>query len=154
LGFLSPVLEAFVKVNVVRAFPVLHSVPRLIRTQTLDEQIQSALEDPKKLTSASHPFIYHQLLKPSNIPRLGHQDLMHEADTMLFAGSETAANAFTVSIFHLLSNADVHQRLFAELKSVWPILATGPPAYEIIEKLPYLVCDIPCTLLRMITHVF
>ena len=41
-------------------------------------------------------------------------------------------------VYHLLRNPEVKQRLVDELHTAWPALDDQAPAYEDLEKLPYL----------------
>ena len=44
-----------------------------------------------------------------------------------------------VAAHYVLQNPQVRQRLEAELREAWPVLEEIP-RYEVLEKLPYLVC--------------
>jgi hypothetical protein len=60
---------------------------------------------------------------------------------MRFAGSDTVGNVCTVGTYHVLSDSRVQTTLVKELEAVWPDRDTGV-GYEILEKLPFLVCPI------------
>jgi hypothetical protein len=111
----------------------------------LAAQIDKILEEPESLESAEHEILYHHLLRVrptkgrSRIPTRA--ELLGEANSILFAGSDTVANACIVGTFRVLDNKAVHAKLFAELDEAWPD-KESPLSYETLEKLPYLVLQL------------
>ena len=63
-----------------------------------------------------------------------------EAQNLLLAGTDTIAGAIAVGTYHILATEGVEERMLEELVGVWPDLKAPPPSYEVLEKLPYLVC--------------
>lgn len=57
------------------------------------------------------------------------------------AGLNTTAWTLPTAFFYLGENKDVQDKLFLELKNVWPEKASSPP-YEKLERLPYLTAFI------------
>ncbi|HVX87198.1 MAG TPA: cytochrome P450 [Phycisphaerae bacterium] len=66
--------------------------------------------------------------------RLTDQQLRDQAITLLTAGHETTANAFTFTLFLLATHPDEQQKLAAEIRTV---LAQRPPAIADLPALPY-----------------
>ncbi len=109
--------------------------------QMLIHQVDDVLKNPKSLEDVPHKVIYHQLLdkeayKDGKIPNRGH--LVEEAQTMVFAGTDTTGNTLMVGTFYMLENDALVKRLKDELREHWPNLEE-PPQYEDLRKLPFLV---------------
>lgn len=135
-------------VSVLTAIPVwllLRMNPELkgitdLRSQ-VENQIDEILGDPASLQSVDREVIYHhwlQLDTGKNQRRPSKNDLLHEAINFKFAGTDTVGNICTVGTFHVLNNKAVCETLVKELDAVWPDKDVSL-AYEILEKLPYLV---------------
>jgi hypothetical protein len=135
-------------VAVLRAIPVwllLRMNPQLkgitdLRSQ-VENQIDETLRDPASLQSADHEIIYHywlQLDSGKRQLRPSKNDLLHEAINFKFAGTDTVGNICTVGTFHVLNNKAVREILVKELDAIWPD-RNATLAYEVLEKLPYLV---------------
>jgi hypothetical protein len=45
--------------------------------------------------------------------------------------------------YHLLRSPEAKQRLVDEVRAAWPVL-DQPPAYEVLEKLPFLASVFAC----------
>lgn len=92
-------------------------------------------------------FFQHLLVdkdgKPRNLP---FGELVQEAGVMMSAGSDTSASAMTNTLYLLLKNATVLEKLRAELDralsassdDVSKMTAVGVAPYESIKNLPYL----------------
>ena len=77
------------------------------------------------------------------IPEKGYQvpskqGLRDEILTTVSAGDDTTGIANMVTIFNIVNNPIIHDRLLAELKTVLP-QPTSHAAYPVLEQLPYLV---------------
>jgi len=111
-------------------------------TQLLTAQVDAVLRDPSELTHTPHPIIYHALLSPTankGRPLPSRQSLLDEAGILLGAGADSTGVTLMVTAYHILQDPQVRQRLEAELREAWPVL-DEVPRYEVLEKLPYLVC--------------
>jgi cytochrome P450 len=87
---------------------------------------------------SQHPTIFSELLGSDLPPRektLGR--LSAEAQQLIGAGLETVAWALTVTLFHLISNPSILEKLQAELKEAIPD-PTDIPDSLYLERLPYL----------------
>ncbi|KAI0048042.1 putative P450 monooxygenase [Auriscalpium vulgare] len=120
----------------------------LLLKKTLLEQIKAVLRDPSVLENAPHPIIYHALLSPEI--NKGHAlpselGLLHEAQVLFSAGSDTVGTALMVAAFHLLHQPEQQRRLEEELRAAWPVLEEQP-RFEALEKLPYLTAVVKETL--------
>lgn len=73
--------------------------------------------------------------------------LKDESALLLGAGTETTARAIAVSMFHLMNNKEMGQRLREELKTVLKT-PLSKVSWADLEKLPYLVgaTMFPCIL--------
>lgn len=143
--------------HVLKAFPFiryLHNLPlwvakRLSRSiemgheleQFAMQRIDEFLE--MKATGKLPPFptIMERLLIP--IPERGYQvpdkqGLRDEILTTISAGDDTTGIANMVTIFNILHNPKIHEKLLAELKTLMPH-PDSTVAYRELEKLPYLV---------------
>ncbi|KAI0382249.1 putative cytochrome P450 [Hypomontagnella monticulosa] len=83
--------------------------------------------------------IFHELME-SNLPDKEKTDtrLWQEGQTIVGAGTETTAWTLAVLFFYVLNNRDMYEKLMAELAGAIPD-ATSRPAYNDLEKLPYLI---------------
>lgn len=103
----------------------------------IDEYMALA-KDGKK---APFPTIMERLLIP--IPEKGYevpnrQGMRDELLTVISAGDDTTGIANTVTIFNIINNSKIHDRLLTELKTVMPH-PDSHVAYPVLEQLPYLV---------------
>ncbi|KAI0791423.1 cytochrome P450 [Abortiporus biennis] len=127
-------------------------------TKILANQIDEILSGDLAALSenAEHPIIYHRLISSgheyeddwkdaldnSSQKALTRKELLAEAWTLIYAGTDTVANALTMGCFHIFdsSNVEVYEKLKGELKDAWPVVEEGSPSptYEELERLPYL----------------
>jgi len=114
----------------------------VVLREILTQQIKDVLADPSVLTEAPHPIIYHSLLDSkapngASTSNLEFNDLNEEAFILVFAGTDTASAAITTGVIHAIENKCVYKTLKEELTTAWPNL-DEKPAYQQLEKLPYL----------------
>jgi cytochrome P450 len=64
--------------------------------------------------------------------------IAHEAVVVIAAGSETTSRVLSITLYHILSNPDVLERLQREIMTVMPDAAVIPSP-KAVEELPYLV---------------
>lgn len=150
--------EYLPSLHTIKAFPFvryLHKLPLWIGKrisyqlemgnlleQFADQRIEEFLEKQKKGKMPSFPTILESLLTP--IPSKGYQvpdkqGLRDEILTTVSAGNDTTGIANTVTLFNIINNKDIHDRLLAELKTLMPT-PRSHASYAELEKLPYLVC--------------
>ena len=91
--------------------------------------------------TAPFPTVMERLLVP--IPEKGYQvpskqGLRDEILTLISAGDDTTGIANMVTIFNIVNNREIHDRLLTELKTVMPKPDSHAP-YLVLEQLPYLV---------------
>jgi cytochrome P450 len=102
-------------------------------------QIDDILADPSSMNKATHETIYHHLLSTeSGRQPPSRESLINEARVLVFAGSETVADACDIGIFHVLKDHRIRRRLVEEIKGEWPDKSVLI-GLQILEKLPYLV---------------
>ena len=91
--------------------------------------------DEKETTQ---PTIFHHILD-SDLPahEKAIERLVHEAQAILLAGSETTSWALSVSSFHITNDPQILQKLRAELSKAMPY-PDVPPTWSQVEQLPYL----------------
>ena len=91
--------------------------------------------DEKETTQ---PTIFHHILD-SDLPahEKAIERLVHEAQAILLAGSETTSWALSVSSFHITNDLQILQKLRAELSKAIPY-PDVPPTWSQVEQLPYL----------------
>ncbi|KAG6833729.1 hypothetical protein H0H87_001161 [Tephrocybe sp. NHM501043] len=86
--------------------------------------------------------IYGHLLHTSKQElKRSRRSLVEEMFSLLQAGTESPGNACAVGTYHVLSDPQVHARLFEELSHAWPD-SDAPVEYSVLEKLPYLTAVI------------
>jgi cytochrome P450 len=109
------------------------------------DQTTKISNDQSFLDSTETRTIYQHVLAAridkSNPLVSSRHDVLEEALSLLQAGSDTVGNTCTIGTFYILNDRDVYSRLFDELQEVWPEKST-PAKYTVLEKLPYLVCDV------------
>jgi cytochrome P450 len=82
--------------------------------------IKENLEEGKHAEAeTSHAAIFHELLENKDMPasEKSIDRLVQEGQVIVSAGTETTAWCLSVTTFHLLSNAQVLQKLRADLKA-------------------------------------
>lgn len=129
-----------------RLSPATAGLPKL--QAELERQVKELMANPESMKNQPHPIIYHRLLDPE--AQKGHPvpsltSLMHEAQTLTMAGSDTVGNALMIGFFHILEQPSLYARLQAEVLAVWPHL-DSPPILETLEALPFLTAVIKETL--------
>ena len=114
----------------------------------LEKQVKEVKSDPQVLADYPYRTIYHEFLKDDkNVP----SDISLRDEAILFvnAGTDTASDALTHGTIRVVDNPGIHAKLREELDKAWPTLEEVP-RFEELEKLPYLVCLILCTIWRQI----
>ncbi|KAF9066347.1 cytochrome P450 [Rhodocollybia butyracea] len=106
-----------------------------------ERQVDSLIRDPGTLSSVDHETIYHHLLEPKDCKPPSRESLIHEAFSLISAGSDTVGNACHVGTFYALKYPEIHRRLVEELHQAWPN-KDSPMSYVVLEKLPYLTAFI------------
>ncbi|KAJ3850649.1 cytochrome P450 [Lentinula lateritia] len=106
-----------------------------------EKQIDGLLENSDSLSTVDHETIYHHLLNPKVEVLPSRETLVHEAFTLVGAGSDTVGNVCTVGTFYALKNQNIRHKLVEELREVWPD-QDSPMSYAVLEKLPYLTAFI------------
>lgn len=109
--------------------------------QLLRTQIADLTAHPERIDHLPHNMtIYHQLMNkkayPDGIVPDG-ESLFDEAQALMFAGADTAANVLMLSTYYLLKQPDTYRSLKEELRRAWPDLKSPPPLRD-LEQLPYL----------------
>ena len=125
-----------------RVSPATAGVPKF--RVALQRQVKEFMVNQESLKNQPHPIIYHHLLDPEaqkGHPVPGPIDLLDEAHTLSFAGSDTVANTLMIGFFHILSQPSLYARLQEEVLTVWPYLH-NPPTFETLETLPVLTAAI------------
>ncbi|OAG41328.1 hypothetical protein AYO21_04491 [Fonsecaea monophora] len=100
------------------------------------ENIRNGVDTSHK--TASHPTIFHEILD-SSLPAVEKRTarLADEGATVVSAGAVTTGWTLPVTVFYLLSNPGVLQKLKRELYEAIPDPTTSTPLPE-LERLPYL----------------
>lgn len=109
-------------------------------TRTAADTIADVLAGKDVLaTQHNHRTIFHEI-KDSNLPPAEKtaNRLMGESYVFIGAGTETTGRNLSMLDYYLLSNPDIQERLFQELKQVMPT-ADFPVKLDELLKLPYLV---------------
>ena len=68
--------------------------------------------------------------------------IWREIQVFIAAGTETTANTLSVTHFYLLNDPEVRRKLTTELEQALPD-KYAPVSLSVVEKLPYLVSQIP-----------
>ncbi|KAI2887858.1 hypothetical protein CBS11852_7358 [Aspergillus niger] len=141
------VIKAFPFVRLLSSLPlwiarrISHSVEmghelEQFAARRIDEYIEAAAQGK----TPNFPTVMERLLIP--IPEKGYevpdkQGLRDEILTLISAGDDTTGIANTVTLFNIIHNRTIHDRLLAELKTVMST-PTSHAQYIQLEQLPYL----------------
>jgi cytochrome P450 len=89
-------------------------------------------------TEKTYRTIFSELLE-ANVPagEKSVKRLTEEAQVIISAGATTTAHFLTLTIYHILANEGIHQKLRAELISA-TAASSGTPSMQDFEQLPYL----------------
>ena len=118
----------------------------------MEHQIREIKQNPEILSEYSHRTIYHEFLKdPQNVP--SDKILLDEAILFVSAGADTTSDAVTLALLNVLHNPSIHNRVREEIDGIWPQVEQCPP-YEVLEKLPYLVCRFETGVCRLVVLLF
>ncbi|RPA82994.1 cytochrome P450 [Ascobolus immersus RN42] len=82
--------------------------------------------------------VYNELLESYD----DKEALVQDATMIYAAGVHTVAHLLTVAFYHIAADKTIQDRLFKEIKSVWPDRDGARPAVETLEALPYLTAFI------------
>jgi len=114
-------------------------------TQDLESRIDLYLKDESQLQNVEHETVFHRLIMPETKDgvvdrslRPSRESLLHEANALLGAGSDTVANTCCVATCYALHNPEIGRRLKEELREAWPD-GDSAPDLSVLEQLPYLV---------------
>ena len=119
--------------------PQTSGITRVMKV--LSPQVTQLIANPSVVKEFPHPVIFQKLLATEANTRekvLDEKKMLHEAQSLLFGGSDTVSNQMMLGVWHLLENPDNIQRLKEELYAAWPVLEKTPSLEE-LEKLPFLV---------------
>lgn len=110
--------------------------------------IRAIINKQVDLQGSNHRTVFHEVLQ-GKLPASEKTEfkMLMDAGLFLGAGLETTAYALTVATFHIFNNPHVLRHLREELSTIWPD-ADGEtvPAWNLIEKLPYMQAVIQETL--------
>ncbi|KIK54976.1 hypothetical protein GYMLUDRAFT_48175 [Collybiopsis luxurians FD-317 M1] len=107
-----------------------------------ERQVDSLISNPDALSTTDHETIFHHLLAPKDLQlRPSRTSLVHEAFTLIGAGSDTVGHACTVGTYFALQDHSISMRLSEELREAWPD-EDRPMSFSGLEKLPYLTAFI------------
>lgn len=69
--------------------------------------------------------------------QISDKQLISEGATLLVAGMDTTATALTTTLYYLVKNPDLFERLYQEVLQVMPTPKSRPP-YHQLDQLPFL----------------
>jgi hypothetical protein len=160
--FKAPIVEAMIEASecllLFKHFPwlqtIMYLLPRSLTVmlvpqtsgitrvmKVLSPQVTQLMANPSAMKEFAHPVIFHKLLDVQANTRqkaLNERNMLHEAQSLLFGGSDTVSNQMMLGVWHLLENPDDVRKLKDELLAAWPVLENTPTLEE-LEKLPFLV---------------
>jgi cytochrome P450 len=104
--------------------------------QIIKQQVRSLMQRRKSGKEIMERSIFQALLN-SDLPEeeKSYTRLLDEGKSLMGAGSETTSWALTLSIFYLLENKDIMQKLRKELRD----MPREGPLLRNLERMPYLV---------------
>jgi cytochrome P450 len=115
------------------------TLTQLIKTiQGVSNGVHEVLSSPKRSEDNEHPTVFHSLVNsdlPASEKSAGR--LTAEGETVVGAGTLTTAHYLTTTIYHILANPGILQKLREEVKTVMPDADTLPSYHE-LNQLPYL----------------
>ncbi|KAI9734110.1 MAG: hypothetical protein M1835_003401, partial [Candelina submexicana] len=104
--------------------------------QDFQNQIQEIL-DGKNYADTPHRTIFHEILtseQPASEKSM--LRMIHEAHTMIGAGTITSAHMLKVTSYHIIANPSILKKLKVELQSVMPDPTTQVSSAQ-LQQLPY-----------------
>jgi cytochrome P450 len=106
-------------------------------------EIQAIIADKERkddVQDGELPRTIFQTLLTSDLPaeEKSLDRVAQEAQVVIGAGSDTVANALTVTTFHILNNPEVLMKLKQELETAMPD-RSAPTKLSVVERLSYLV---------------
>jgi cytochrome P450 len=108
--------------------------------QQIKEMVRKALAQAGKTRAEANKSIYPSILDSEKVPA-SEKEFSRCADDAIFlmvAGTDAPAQALAITMFHILNNTEVHQRLTSELRTAFPDV-TKPPSLDRLKQLPYMV---------------
>ncbi|KAK5989403.1 N-acetyltryptophan 6-hydroxylase ivoC [Cladobotryum mycophilum] len=167
-NYLSSVNSVGQMIHMLRQFPLLghflHRMPLLLLRmfspylwRTMNEMtvvMPNEIDQLKKISSAEmekeRTTVFLSMLQ-SDLPASEKDTdrLAAEAQTLFLGGTDTTAATLNSVTYHLLDNPDIYNKLRAELLTEVAD-ATSLPAWEVLEKLPYL----SAVILEGLRHVY
>lgn len=112
----------------------------LIPLQGVGKRLKEVMDGEIKQPSdgQDHPTIFHELLA-SDLPasELNPKRIQGEAQTLVAAGTLTSAHYLKATMYHILADLTVLQKLRAELQDAYPNPSVLPP-FRDLDRLPYL----------------
>ncbi|KAK7440388.1 hypothetical protein VKT23_017025 [Stygiomarasmius scandens] len=110
----------------------------------LKKRIKLYLEDQSQLQSVEHETIFHRLIMPETKGgvidqslRPSEKSLLHEANSLIGAGSDSVADTCCIATCYALHNREIIGKLKEELCEAWPD-EDSTPDLSVLEQLPYL----------------
>ncbi|KAL7943922.1 cytochrome P450 [Trichoderma barbatum] len=112
---------------------------------TRDDRPQLEREKPHggsaKISMQRPPTLFHAIERSTLPPHEKNATrLQQEGATMLFAGSETTARLLAHTIFHILDNPDILQKIRGEILEA--VADNKIPDLKVLEKLPWLTASV------------
>ncbi|KAL9105017.1 MAG: hypothetical protein Q9163_000114 [Psora crenata] len=137
-GWLEPMMRSMPRWFVSIVNPQVMSI--LNMTDRINDQINEAKANiAKGYKPTGHRTIFYDLLTNPDIPEKEKENerLRTEAQSVLVAGTVTAAHILTNIAFHIIDNPPVLEKLQAELRSVMPT-KNSKPKWQELNQLVYM----------------
>ncbi|KIK64708.1 hypothetical protein GYMLUDRAFT_981973 [Collybiopsis luxurians FD-317 M1] len=138
--FIIHLLATLPKTLILWLFPAFATIMDV--QERFEQQVDSLISNPDILSTSLHDTIYRHLLAPKD-PELrpSRTSLIHEAFTLIGAGTDTVEHVCTVGTFFALQDCSIRRKLVEELRDAWPDKGR-PLTFTTLEKLPYLTAFI------------
>ncbi|PYH92277.1 cytochrome P450 [Aspergillus ellipticus CBS 707.79] len=126
---------------VVKVYPKL--LPVIAFRMKCTQEVSFMWHNPKQAEKEAsekgftEPMLMQELVsRAATTPDITEDRVLHEYITMVAAGTETTAHAMTVCTFHILNDAQIVEKLRAELEERFP--GNTEMNLQTLERLPYL----------------
>ena len=121
-------------------FASVSGMLKLMGVQEIQHMVRKAIQERGTGSSEKPKAIYPAILENERV----HEDekrfarLADDAILLIAAGTDAPGRALAMTLYFVLRNPEVHEKVRAELCACWPD-SSVEPGLTVIERLPYFV---------------
>lgn len=149
LAMYFPIVDDIFPTKRVRTVRRCQAVIRRVAGRLIQEKKRKILEAEEEASTYSGKDLLSLLLKSNvalDLPpeqRISDDDILHNINTFMFAGSDTSSLAITWTLFLLAKYPELQTRLRNELLSVLPVAPLESLTSEEVDSLYKTIADLP-----------